>query len=151
MDAACNYTDIPSRHKTLLRIGLFLHQKSTSSFTFSLSPFTIASFFSSNCSMSHVTLTYRPASQSRFTAVSHTTVSAGSSGVSVKTCMSSSGTSPLVAISVRMLPGWMEMAVTPREPYSLSMNCVKRTTASLDGWYADREGVVRWAPTLLKC
>lgn len=65
--------------------------------------------------------------------------------------MSSSGTSPLVAISVRMLPGWIAMAVTPCEPYSLSINCVKRKTASLDGWYADREGVVRWAPTLVQC
>lgn len=124
-------------HRTcgcMLATALQFTQKSTSSLTFSLLPCTITSFFASNCVISHVTLTYRPLSHSRFSAVSQTMVSAGSSGVSVKMNLSSSGISPLVAISVRMLPGWTEMAVTPCALYSLSMNSVNRSTASFDGW-----------------
>jgi hypothetical protein len=88
-------------------------QKSTSSLTFKRSPPTIASLFSSNSNISHVTFTYLPPNHSRFCAVSQTIVSAGNSTDSVKTNRSSSGISPEVAFSVIILPGWIVIAVTP--------------------------------------
>ena len=53
--------------------------------TFSLSPLTISSSMAISCGISHVQLTYRPASHFRFSFVRYTMVLAESSGVSTKT------------------------------------------------------------------
>lgn len=129
--------------------GGLMQRSYTTSLTFNLSPLTMSSSMAMNCGISQGQLMNRPASQSRFSMVRKTTVSADSCGVSTSTIrglasahsrisellkeevpvFSSSEISPTISVST--LPGCIQYAKSPLSPYSAQRNSVNRNNASL--------------------